>query len=268
MRLGINGKIASAGQAYATLSETVDASSYDPITGQRLSNVGAVISLENGPDFDEFFLVFDRLGDHTEVFVESEPPAPVYVGTGEAPSNLAIRNFSEINHSFSQITGVPVQTVSSTYDRVIQQLPSDESLNGFLSSHQMGVTQLAIAYCDALIDDPSLRLGLSINLPEIEGTDDANAKSVGDWDSDFIDPMVAAALNTGLGQQPDSADVRAIVHHLLFTDADGITEIDAVNNPDPHGLSRCSGGCPDGRTAQAAKAACAAVLGSAAVTLQ
>ncbi len=267
MRLGINGKIAAAGQAYATMDVIVDASSYDPVVGQPLSSVGSVIALENGPDFDQFFLVFDRLGDHTEVFVEAEPPDPVFVGSGEASSDLAVRTFSEINHSFSQITGVPVQAVAGTYNTVVQQLPSAENINGFLSSHQMGVTQLAIGYCDALIDDPVLRTAIGIDLPEIEGVDDANAKSVADWDADFIDPMISAALNSGLAQQPASADVKDIVHHLLFTDADGINEIEPVTDPDPHGLSRCGGSCPDGRTAQAAKAACAAVLGSAGVTL-
>ena len=267
MRLGINGKLAAAGQAYATLDTVVDASSYDAVNGQQLSRVGSVIALENGPDFDQFFLVFDKLGDHTEVFVEAEPPDPVFVGSGAAASDLAVRTFSEINQSFSQITGVPIQTVASTYNTVVQQLPSTENISGFLSSHQMGVTQLSIGYCDALIEDSTLRTAIGINLPEIEGTDDANAKSIADWNSDFIDPMISAALNSGLSQQPSSSDVRDIVHHLLFTDADGINEIEPMTNPDPHGLSRCSGGCPDGRTAQAAKAACAAVLGSAGVTL-
>ena len=267
LRIGINGKIATAGQTYATMDTVIDGVGYDPVTGQRLSNVGAVIALENGPDFDEFFLVFDRLGDNENVFLESEPPEPVFVGSGEAISDLAVRTFSEINHSFSQITGVPVQSVAATYNTVIQQLPSTEGLSGFLSSHQMGVTQLAIGYCDVLIDDASLRSAIGIDLPEIEGTDDANAKSVADWDSDFIDPMLEAALNTGLAQQPDSNGIKEIVHHLLFTDADSIAEIDAINDPDPHGLSRCNGGCPDGRTAQAAKAACAAILGSAGVTM-
>ncbi len=270
MRIGINGKIASAGQAYATLDTQVEAASYNPVDGQPLSTVGTVIALENGPAFDQFFLIFDRLGDHTEVFVDAEPPAPVFTGSGLETSSLAVRNFSEIHHSFAQITGVSPDTssVASTYNTVIQQLPSNEAMEGFLSSHQMGVTQLAISYCDVLVETKSLRDAIGISLDEVDGAtiDDANAKSLADWDADFIDPMITAAFNSDLSEQPLAADAKAVVHHLLFTDADGIAEIDAVNNPDPHGLSRCSGGCADGQTANAAKAACAAILGSAGVT--
>ena len=115
-----------------------------------------------------------------------------------------------------------------------------------------------------------MRDAIGISLDEVDGStvDDANAKSVVDWDADFIDPMLLAAFNSDLSEQPLAADSKAIVHHLLFTDADGIAEIDATNNPIPHGLSRCGGVCPDGQTANAAKAACAAILGSAAVTFQ
>lgn len=270
MRLGINGKLAATGQAFATLSETVEAASYDSTTGQQLSSFGTIIPLEEGPDLDQFFLSFDRLADHTEVFVEATPPDPVFGGTGEENPALAVRNFAEIHHSFAQITGVaPNQSsVAATYDTVIQQLPSNEAMAGFLSSHQMGVAQLAISYCDVLVETKSLRDALGISLDEVDdpNVDDANAKSVGDWDIDFIDPIITAAFNSNLTEQPLAADTKAIVHHLLFTDADGIAEIDAVNNPDPHGLSRCGGGCADGQTANAAKAACAAILGSAGVT--
>ena len=264
MRIGINGKLARAGQAFATLNTQVDAANYNSTDGQVLSNVGTVIALENGPSLDQFFLVFDRLGDHTEVLIEAEPPDPVFTGNGEEPSNLAVRNFAEINHSFAQITGVsPSQTnVAATYNTVVQQLPSSEAMEGFLSSHQMGVTQLAISYCDVLVDDAGLSSAMGLSL---SGTD-ANAKSPAEWDSEFILPMITAALNTDLGEQPIAAETQAIIHHLLFTDADNIAEIDPVNNPDPHGLSRCGGSCPPGQIENAAKAACAAILGSAAVT--
>ena len=38
-----------------------------------------------------------------------------------------------------------------------QQLPATESVSGFLSAHEMGIAQLAIAYCDALVEDGTLR---------------------------------------------------------------------------------------------------------------
>jgi len=271
MRIGINGKIASVGQAYVTMDTEVNGTVYVQGEGQPLSSVGTVIALENGADQDQFFLTFDRIGDNTNVLVEADPPDPVFEGSAEQGSDIGVRNFSEINQSFAQITGISSTTTSveNVYNAVVQQLPSSEDIQGYLSSHQMGVTQLGIAYCDALIESPAARVALGISLPEIEsGSDDANSKSVAAWDADFITPMMTAAMNSSLSTQPSATQTRELVHHLLFTDADGIAEIDPVNDPDPHGLSRCGGGCPVGRTAEAAKAACASILGSAAVTFQ
>jgi hypothetical protein len=272
MRVGINGKIASVGQVWATLDTQIDNTQYDNVTGYRVSNQGAVIGLENGPDFDQFFLVFDELDGESNVFVEAEPPNPVFIGSGDENYVVAVRNFAEINASFAAITGIPVNNSSTAaaYTNVIQQLPSAEDLGGFLASHQSGITQLAITYCDEMIQSKPAREALNINLDEVDdpNIDDANAKSVAVWDADFIDPMITAALNTNLLVQPDVSETQNLIHHLLFTDADGIAEIDPVNNPDPHGLSRCSGGCPDGQTASAAVGACAALLGSAGVTFQ
>jgi len=272
MRIGINGKIAAVGQAWTTLDTQIDNSEYDNVTGYRVSNQGAVIALENGPDFDEFFLVFDQLDDESNVFVDAEPPAPVFVGSGDENYAIAVRNFAEINASFAAITGIPINnsSTSAAYSNVIQQLPSAEDLGGFLASHQSGITQLAISYCDQMIQSKPARDALNINLDEVDdpNVDDANAKSVADWDADFITPMITAALNTNLLVQPTVTETRNLIHHLLFTDAEGIAEIDPVNNPVPHSLSRCSGGCPDGQTASAAVGACAALLGSAGVTFQ
>lgn len=274
MRIGINGKLASVGQGYVTLDTQIDAPLYDPVTGQSVSNIGTIIPLENGSGFDQFFLVFDRLGTHTNVIVEADPPDPTFAGSGVSVADMALRNFAEINASFAAITGLTPYApfpsgADNAYSKIIQQLPSVEDVNSFLASHQTGVTQLSIAYCTDLIGNPVARTALGVGLAEIEsGSDDANSKSVAAWDAEFVDPMIAATLNTGLAVQPAAADVKDMLHHLLFTDADGIAEIDPVNNPVPHGLSRCGGGCAVGQTETAAITACSALLGSAGVTLQ
>ena len=279
MRIGINGKIASVGQAYVTLDEEVNGVAYVQGEGQPLSTVGTIITLENGADQDQFFLTFDRIGANTNVLVEADPPPPVFEGSAELVSDVGYRNFAEIRHSFAQITGIDPTPRSSdpnnplignVYDTVIQQLPPAEDITGFLASNQAGITQLALNFCVELVGTKSARDALSIDLDEVDdpNVDDANAKSVADWDGDFINPIMTAMLNSNLAVQPDVEEVRDIVHHLLFTDADGIDEIDPVNDPDPHGLSRCTGGCADGQTEIAAIAACTAMLGSAAVTLQ
>ena len=73
--IGINGTIPQVGQAYIPLNTTITGSAYSP-QGEVLSNIGTVIGLQSGPATDQFFLTFDRLGDHTNVVVEATPTAP------------------------------------------------------------------------------------------------------------------------------------------------------------------------------------------------
>lgn len=272
LRVGVNGKVSTVGQVFTTLDMQVEPAGYSGESGYPISSQGMIVSLENGADLDQFFLSFEQLDVNMNVFVEADFDAPIFSGSGLENSDVALRNFSEMRETFAQITAIDSSNsaVSATYDLVIQQLPSNENILGFLSAHQMGVTQLAIAYCNQLVETKSARDALGISLDEVDdpNIDDANGKTVADWDTDFIDPLITRALNSNLTVQPDFTVVKSQLHHLLFTDADGIAEIDAVNNPVPDGLSRCAGGCVDGTTALAAKAACAAVLGSSAVSLQ
>lgn len=284
MRIGINGKVPSVGQAFAKLDMNInnDDSEYDPATGHPISSQGTILMLEHGSSTDQFFLSFEKLGDCgancENVFVEATFDAPVFTGSGLEYSDIGLRNFMEIRETFAQVTGIASTNtaVRSTYDLVVQQLPSSEDILGFLSAHQMGVTQLAISYCSELIDTESARDAVGIILVKDAGgaVADDHSKSVADWNTEFIDPMLTAAHNTSLLVQPDVGPARDLIHHLLFTDADGITDITnpdaspAAVDPTPDGLARCTGGSCTGNTALAAKAACAAVLGSSAVTVQ
>ncbi len=114
-----------------------------------------MIALEKGPTLDEFFLTFEVLGSATHVVVEASPaPPPPPLDVPRDP-DYGIRDFAEINQTMSNMTGVPTtQTqVKATYDAVYQALPVATGIEGFLSSQQMGITQLAISYCSALVDD-------------------------------------------------------------------------------------------------------------------
>ena len=70
-----------------------------------------------------------------------------------------IRDFAEINATMSRMTGVPHTDpqVAQTYDLVYQAMPVQPSIAGFISSQQMGITQLAIKYCTALVDNTGWR---------------------------------------------------------------------------------------------------------------
>src|SRR5437762_12118433 len=81
IRIGVNGVLAPAGQAYATMSARVGGANYTAATGQLLSGLGTVIPVTLGPTNDLFFLSFDQLGSHVHAYVAptvaGSPPAPI-----------------------------------------------------------------------------------------------------------------------------------------------------------------------------------------------
>ncbi len=129
-----------------------------------LSTVGTVIGLQSGPLTDTFFLTFDQLGSQTHVVVEPTPTPPPFA-PGPIVADIGVRTFAQVNSTLSQLTGVPASTpaVNATYLAVQQQLPSDPTLEGFSSSNQIGIAQLAIQYCNAAVNSPTLQ-------PQVYGT--------------------------------------------------------------------------------------------------
>jgi Concanavalin A-like lectin/glucanases superfamily len=163
IRIGLNGNIPQVGQAYIPLNTTVTAAGYTP-TGEVLSTVGTVIGLQGGPQTDTFFLTFDQLGSQTHVVVEPTPTPPPFA-PGPIVADIGVRTFAQVNATLSQLTGVPASTpaVNTTYLAVQQQLPADPTLEGFSSSNQIGIAQLAIQYCNAAVNSPTLQ-------PQVYGT--------------------------------------------------------------------------------------------------
>ncbi|MEE9492258.1 MAG: LamG domain-containing protein [Gammaproteobacteria bacterium] len=162
LRIGINGKQASVGQAYQNLDLTIGGSAYTSEAGQSLSTAGTIISLENGADADEFFLTFEQIGNSSNVTTDPGTSDDVKIAletTDETVPDIGLRLFDEVNASMSELTGVSMteSRVQATFDLVRQQLPAVENLSGFLSAHQVGVSQLAIEYCNSMVDDTALR---------------------------------------------------------------------------------------------------------------
>jgi hypothetical protein len=160
IRIGINGTVPQVGQAYIPLSTSVSSANYTP-QGAVLSNIGTVIGLQSGPLTDQFFLTFDVLGSHQDVVVEPTPTAPP-PAPGPVVADVGVRTFAQVNSTLSQLTGVPTTTaaVNSTYLAVQQQLPANPTLEGFSSSNQIGVAQLAIQYCNSVVSTPALQPAL------------------------------------------------------------------------------------------------------------
>jgi hypothetical protein len=197
MRIGINGTVPQVGQAFIPLNMTVTAAGYTA-QGEVLSTIGTVIGLQSGPLTDQFFLTFDQLGSHTNVVVEPTPTAPP-AAPGPAAAEIGVRTFAQINSTLSQLTGVPTtnSTVNSTYLAVQQQLPANPTLEGFSSSNQIGVAQLAIQYCNVMVNSPTYASqvlpGVTINgslYSTQAGIDSVTSK------------LAARVLGTGLNSQP------------------------------------------------------------------
>lgn len=258
MRIGINGKEASVGQAYGKMDTMISAAQYTA-NGQQLSRLGTVIPLERGPISDEFFLTFERLGDQTHVYVEPQVPTPATPADLPPVSDIGVRTFDEINASMSDITGVEPfdssnanfnASVKTTFTTIRQQLPAIANMDGFLSAHQMAVTQLAITYCDALVANTSLRSSAQW-WPTFSFADPANTvlDEISEQDA-IITPLLINVANSALVTQPTDTQMRTELRALMSN------------------LVSCAGTCPAGRTADVVKAACAAAVGSGVMLIQ
>jgi Concanavalin A-like lectin/glucanases superfamily len=244
MRIGLNGAEPLVGQAYRTLDTTISDAEYTA-GGQRLANVGTVIPLEKGPDSDEFFLTFDVLGNNSNVRTDPVPLAPPPPQDVNRPSDVGLRVFAEINSTMSTLTGVSSQSpgVRATYDQIRQSLPTVESVDTFVSAHPVAIAQLAIQYCDALMEDTTARAAYFPGFAF--GANPATAYGGAARDA-FLNPLLDHALGTQqLATDPLRDDVYLRLSNLIDE------------------LSACGAGCASDRTVTIAKATCAALIGSA-----
>ncbi len=279
IRIGVNGREADSGQVFGHVNTTVNATDYTP-DGQILSTLGTVIALEKGPEADEFFLTFERLGGQTNVRVEAEPIIPVPAADPEAASDIGVKTFEEINATMSLATNIPVtnSAVSSTYTTYQQQLPAIENISAFLSSHQMAVAQLAMSYCNEAVNadkvlasnDPD-RLFAGFNFNATAGSAFDNASQ-----NQIIEPLLEKLSNLDTvtpannlsNTQPDDATIKAALGDANTQDLDDVLTGDAYESLVTT-MTQCLPGCDTtNRTEEIAKAMCAATLGSALTLIQ
>ncbi len=250
MRIGINGKEPTVGQAYAKLNTTLESSQYGEM-GQPLSGIGTIIPLELGSNADEFFLTFELIGEESDVRVEGVvspvPPTP-----SDAEPDIGLRMFAEISASMSKITGVPVTNtnVRNTYNTVRQQLPGTPSVETFVSAQQMAVAQLAIEYCSEMVDNTGLRSAFFPGFANFN-TGVTPAFDTTTERDQIIDPLFARVVGVGLESQPDEVAMKA--------ELDDLIQLLSGRHP---------GASNSIDTQKIVKATCAAALGSAAVLLQ
>lgn len=257
LRIGVNGDESPVGQAFGNLQTSVASALYDAATGQRLSDLGAVITLEKGPQDDEFFLTFDQIGSQTFARpAPVTPPAPVPADLAPA-SDIGVRTFDEINATLAAITGVSAgdPSVQATYDVIRQSLPTVETAEAVLASHQIAIAQLAIEYCNALIEDTSLR---NATFGSAIWSSPPSALFPGS-ESVLSDPLLDRVLGvTQIGTQPDRAAVESEIYELINgIPGDGLRP----------GLASTNSNSTQ-RTADISKAVCSAIVGSGAMLIQ
>lgn len=248
IRIGLNGKESLIGQAYANVNYTV-LSGVDLSEPQPISPLGTIIPLEKGAKDDEFFLTFEQLGQHKNVQVPSSFTLSTEVPENTVSAKIGLKNFAEINASMSVLTGVEQNNtkVFDTYQLVKQQLPTLENIDTFISAQQMGVTQLAIAYCDQAIEDNTLRSAWFPNVNFTLTPEDAFNTSGRD---NFVTPLLAQLMPLDVATQPDKSLVIKELNNLISN------------------LSVCRDNCNVSRTKTVAKASCTAVLASAVMLIQ
>jgi hypothetical protein len=249
MRIGINGTIPTVGQAYIPLSTTVTAANYTS-TGQVLSTIGTVIGLESGPLTDQFFLQFDTLGSKSYPITETTPVTPP-MPLGPVVADVGVRTFAQVNSTLAALTGVPTTNlaVSATYQSVQQQLPSVPTLEGFSAANQVGTAQLAIQYCNSMVNTPTLAAQMFPGVT-FSATTFATPSGISAVSSALAARVLYNGAPTGvqsqLVSQPAASTVTTELNNLI-----GIL---------------CTGSSPCNNTARVmavASAACAAAFGSA-----
>jgi hypothetical protein len=251
IRLGVNGQLVQAGQAYSTLNATVGGSNYTAANGQLLSNLGTVVPVTLGPANDLFFLSFDQIGSHVHAYMEPpvtvSPPTP----TTTAQPDFGVATFERVNHSLSRITGVPItdSVVNKLYQSSQQSMPATPLIAAFVPSQQTAISQLAAAYCGEMMASSSARdaffgtgLDASLNNPASSffGASGSPQRAI----------VISALTNKGVGVNVTPQAAAAVQ-----------TEVDKL-------LTRIPSLSSGATVSHATTAACTAVLGSAVVTLQ
>ena len=267
MRIAMNGHEAPVGQSYANINQSLDLS--DPASldelGQPLSPLGAVLPLEQGPEFDLFFLTFDDLNGVT--FNRQQDPMLVvtdYIATAAAASpDIGVKTFDEIDASYAAILGVDRVSyqdgngnfvVDETYQELRQSLPAVEDIEAFLSSHQVAIAQLAIQYCDAAVEANTIWPGFNF------GAAPGTAFAVGARDA-FVEPLVLRAVgHSSSSAQLDSQPSYTLVH-------EEVASFGGAGDRPENLIDRLLE-TPGASTSSIAKGVCASVIGSAATLLQ
>jgi mono/diheme cytochrome c family protein len=273
--LGLNGQLAVTGQGYVNVSASISGSSFT-IEDTPLQQQGTIVPLENGPDKDVFFLAFAEIDGNQDQRADEVATSYSYIypEAGDELVQIGLRTFDEVNQSYSQATGIAIdnhvvsnttsKTVSETFNTVRQSLASVSSFQTYMASHQMAVTQLAAAYCDALVEDTVLRTNFFNDGSAFDFSTAVEDVDSDDWSDEVIYPLIDKVYATGLDSQPNRSDVHDKLLTLINDGSDSPSDEELNDDNKRDGLMYCDDSpCPASRTAEVVKAVCTVVLASA-----
>jgi hypothetical protein len=233
IRIGVNGAIPVAAQAFRRIDTIVNA------TGTVLSPQGSVIPVALGVEQDRFHLEFEVLAGQmgtAETIAPSSPPQPV---PDVVESERGLRTFAQINDTMSSLTGIDANqnTVLARYTELQGSLPVTADLTSFNAAQQIAIQRLAVSYCGAVVSDG----------PTCDAFFGSCAIDVAAKDQ-VVTVLYDRFIGVNLANQPDMADVTTEI----------VSVIDDLE---------CANGCTGATAELALQASCAAVLSSAAVTV-
>jgi len=251
LRIEVNGQVPVSGQAFTNVSAVLD-----PVAPQ-ISRQCSVVPKGLGPDQDVFRVVFEVLGNFTDPVVVTNPSPIVDTSVDDPLPNEGVRDFARLNDTMATLTGVdPNSTnVRASFQELEQQLPPGYDLRAFLSSQQVGITKLALEYCDSMVDSSALRDAFFGTAPPFGFDQPVTTAFTPATQPIVTDSLIDQMLGANLAAQPTLAEVAPIVDGLI----DDLTAACfAVPQVPP---------CDAARTRAVVKAACASVLSSAAVSM-
>jgi hypothetical protein len=258
MRISLNGIIPVAGQGFVNMNALVTGSR--TLLSRQCTIVGGLVDA----DTDVFQVHFEQLGIFQDPVTPPTPPTPGVEDFGDPQPALGVRNFDRVNASIAALTTVDPQNgnVETTYEELVQQLPSGPDLRSFVSANQVGVAKLGVEYCDVLVGDENagsqtLRNQFfngagSFGWNQPPATAFANPVNVDMITDPLLDKIVGAGLRGMVGGQPARDQVEALLDQL-------IVDLSAT----------CGGGgqpaCDGTYTKNIVKGLCTAVVSSGAV---
>jgi hypothetical protein len=170
------------------------------------------------------------------------------------------------------VTGVDPADVQAAFLTMRQALPAVESIEGFLAAQQMSITQLALSYCDALVENTAVRTGF-FGPFGFNAFDSDVATAFGNGNSTAKNQVVNALYDQMVGLPGTGADLGDAPTHeqvkieLIGYDAGG-TEVNTASLFHRMTTGAACGACDAARTRAVIKGMCGAVLGSAAMLVQ